>query len=54
MTNFGSVQWNKKPYDEGQTEGKVFNNGLSFAIFVFPPNCNWERSNAFPQSVFYS
>lgn len=29
MTNFGLVQWNKKPYDEGQTEGEVYSKGLS-------------------------
>lgn len=54
VTNSGLVPWNKKPYDEGQTEGKVFNNGLSFAILVFPLSCNWEQSNAVPQSVFCS
>lgn len=33
MTNFGLVLWNKKPYDDGQTEGKIFNNGLSLFEF---------------------
>ena len=52
ITNFSLVQSSKKSYDEGQTEGRAFNNCLVFSILVFSLNCNWEWSNAFSQSVF--